>query len=360
MRPDAAAQLARRRRGRCRGGGRTARRRCRSSDSTSTSSDIASTQHRALRRARAGAARGAGRGSARGAARRRAAARRGRRRRRTARARARLARARLAFALGAASAVGGAASLAQRADGAAPSSRERARLASRRLRASQQAPLGERDHRAAGRRRGGRARARRPARSALFSVCVRNSSARDGSATPDGWLCARITAAALQLERALDDLARVDAGLGQRAAEHLLERSSRFWASRNITAKTSCAAAAELQLQVVLDLAPANRTPAARRSCCASARRAISSTARDLGALGRPQALDRASARRAPACSRPAQAAEALEQLLRELQHRDARQPGAQQQRQQFGIGQRAGAAGPAASRAGARRRECP
>ena len=46
-----------------------------------------------------------------------------------------------------------------------------------------------------GRRRGGRARARRSGASALFSVCVRNSSARDGSAAPDGWLCARITAA---------------------------------------------------------------------------------------------------------------------------------------------------------------------
>ena len=33
--------------------------------------------------------------------------------------------------------------------------------------------------------------------SACLSDCVRSSSARDGSATPDGWLCAKITAAAL-------------------------------------------------------------------------------------------------------------------------------------------------------------------
>ena len=37
------------------------------------------------------------------------------------------------------------------------------------------------------------------------------------------------------------------------------------------------------------------------------------------------------------------QAAELVEQLLRELQHRGALQPGAQQQRQQLGVGQRGG-----------------
>ena len=37
----------------------------------------------------------------------------------------------------------------------------------------------------------------------LFSVCVRNSSARDGSATPDGWLCTRINAAALSASDSL-------------------------------------------------------------------------------------------------------------------------------------------------------------
>ena len=40
------------------------------------------------------------------------------------------------------------------------------------------------------------------------------------------------------------------------------------------------------------------------------------------------------------------QAAEAVEQRLRQLQHAQARQAGAQQQRQQLGVGQRAGAAG--------------
>ena len=41
------------------------------------------------------------------------------------------------------------------------------------------------------------------------------------------------------------------------------------------------------------------------------------------------------------ACSRPAQAAEAVEQLLGQLQHAEARQAGAQQQREQLGVGQR-------------------
>jgi len=42
----------------------------------------------------------------------------------------------------------------------------------------------------------------------------------------------------------------------------------------------------------------------------------------------------------------PGDAAEAIEQRLRELQHALAGQAGAQQQGQQFGIGQRAGTAG--------------
>src|SRR4029453_4628377 len=38
--------------------------------------------------------------------------------------------------------------------------------------------------------------------SACLSACVSNSSARDGSATPDGWLCAKIIAAALRASAA--------------------------------------------------------------------------------------------------------------------------------------------------------------
>src|SRR5690348_18142369 len=39
--------------------------------------------------------------------------------------------------------------------------------------------------------------------SACFNACVNSSSAREGSATPDGWLCAKITAAALRESAAL-------------------------------------------------------------------------------------------------------------------------------------------------------------
>jgi hypothetical protein len=59
--------------------------------------------------------------------------------------------------------------------------------------------------------------------SACLSACVRSSSARDGSATPDGWLCAKMTAAALRASAALT-ISRVDAGLGKRAAKKLVGR----------------------------------------------------------------------------------------------------------------------------------------
>ena len=60
--------------------------------------------------------------------------------------------------------------------------------------------------------------------SASFSLRVSSSSAWLGWATPDGWLWAKITAAALCAQAGLDDFARVDAGLRQRAAEQLLAR----------------------------------------------------------------------------------------------------------------------------------------
>jgi hypothetical protein len=67
----------------------------------------------------------------------------------------------------------------------------------------------------------------------------RRARARPG---PLGWLCARITAPALSARARLHHLARVDAGLCQRAAEQLLHGDQPVLASRNSTANTSCGA----------------------------------------------------------------------------------------------------------------------
>ncbi len=84
--------------------------------------------------------------------------------------------------------------------------------------------------------------------SACLSVCVSSSSARLGSATPDGWLCARITAGRVVAQRGLHDFARIDAGLRERAAEELLRSPiTRFCASRNSATNTSCGRAAQRQ-----------------------------------------------------------------------------------------------------------------
>jgi hypothetical protein len=71
------------------------------------------------------------------------------------------------------------------------------------------------------------------------------SSARDGSARPDGWLCARITAPALSARARLHDLARVDAGLRQRCRGTSPPARSAGAGSRNSTANTSCVQPAE-------------------------------------------------------------------------------------------------------------------
>ena len=59
-----------------------------------------------------------------------------------------------------------------------------------------------------------------------------------------------------------------------------------------------------------------------------------------LGALGRTQALDDLE-RIGPGVQQAAHAAEAVQQLLRQLQHVFARHAGAQQQGQQFGVAER-------------------
>src|SRR4051794_34695356 len=43
--------------------------------------------------------------------------------------------------------------------------------------------------------------------------CVIWMSAREGVGSPEGWLCTRMTAVALEFQRALDHLARIDRGV---------------------------------------------------------------------------------------------------------------------------------------------------
>ena len=128
--------------------------------------------------------------------------------------------------------------------------------------------------------------------SALFKVWVRYSSAREGSAAPDGWLWARITAAACSVERALDDLARVDAGLRQGAAEHFLEDDEAALRIEKENREHLVAARAELQGEIVLHLARRIEDRPDRQLAGHRAARQLEHRGH-LGALGRAaEALD--------------------------------------------------------------------
>ena len=92
-----------------------------------------------------------------------------------------------------------------------------------------------------------------------------------------------------ELERALDDLARVDAGLRQRAAKHLLEAEQAALRVEEEDGEDLVLAAAELQLQVLLDLAGRiEQRPRAELGGDRAARQL--EHRRDLGALGRRRA----------------------------------------------------------------------
>ena len=176
--------------------------------------------------------------------------------------------------------------------------------------------------------------------SACFSAWVSISSAWLGSATPDGWLWARITAAALWGRRLLDHFARIDAGLGQRAAKQFLDGDTRFWASRNSATKTSWGRSCQREPQVI-----AHRLRRSQRI----ALRAFPPAAR-AGPFPAPPATARiwprpaGDRRRIPvrlASNSRGQAAEVAEQLARQIDRAFARHAGAQENRQQFGVGQR-------------------
>jgi hypothetical protein len=94
-----------------------------------------------------------------------------------------------------------------------------------------------------------------------------------------------------------------------------------------------------LQAQKVLDLLGRRQHRALFQLLCQRAACELHHR-NDLGALGRPQALDSPQIVGA-GMQQAAQPVEPVEQLLRELQHRNTCQPGAQQQRDQLGIRER-------------------
>ncbi len=141
------------------------------------------------------------------------------------------------------------------------------------------------------------------------------------------------------LERALDDLARIDAGLRQRAAKHLLEPDQPALRVEEQHREHLVRALAELQLQVVLHLR--RRIEDRSRAELGRDRAARELEHRgDLGALGGPEPLDALELLRLGA-QQTGEAAERREQLLGELEDAGSREAGAQQQRDQFGVGER-------------------
>ena len=148
--------------------------------------------------------------------------------------------------------------------------------------------------------------------------------------------------AGAQLERALDHLARVDAGLRERAAKHLLELQQVVLRVEEHHGEHLVVQVGELHAQVVLDPLRRVEHRPVRELLQQRAARELHHRS-DLGALGRAQPLDALQVG-GHRLQQPRQALEAVEQLLRELQHGRALQAGAQQQGDELGGGQRRGA----------------
>ena len=115
--------------------------------------------------------------------------------------------------------------------------------------------------------------------------------------------------------RARTHLARVDAGLRQRAAEHLLDARAGGAGCRGTAPRTPRAARPpSCSATIVLAPPPGESNTGARRSCCASARRAISITAASSARLAGPRPLMPLQRRRRWRVQQAGEAAEALEQ----------------------------------------------
>jgi len=146
------------------------------------------------------------------------------------------------------------------------------------------------------------------------------------------------------VDGARDHLARVDAGLRERAAEHFLQREHAVLHVEEDHREHLVGARADVQLQVLLHRIGRVEHRALAQLLAHGAARQLEHRD-ELGALGAAaHALDRLEVFGARV-QQPRKAAEALEQLLRQLQHVLSRHAGAQQQGQQLGVCQRGGAA---------------
>ena len=164
--------------------------------------------------------------------------------------------------------------------------------------------------------------------SASASVRVSAWSWRLGSATPEGWLCARITAAALCASACLTHLARIDARLRERAAEELLGGDHAVLRVEEHAVEASCPSSC-MRRRRYPRTAPGEVRLS--RACISSesARRASSITAANLRVLGRARAGHLRRTRPRAAASSVRNAAEAGQQLAGDLHRALAAHPGA-------------------------------
>ena len=148
----------------------------------------------------------------------------------------------------------------------------------------------------------------------------------------------------VERQRPQHHLARIDAGLRERAAKQLLQHNQPVLAVQKQHREYLVGSAAELQLQVVAHRLRCGKQRFFLQFFCQRAARQLQH-GDQLGALGRAQPLDGLE-RVGSGMQQPGDAAEIFQQLLAQLQRIFAGQAGAQQQRQQLGIAERAGAAG--------------
>lgn len=139
-------------------------------------------------------------------------------------------------------------------------------------------------------------------------------------------------------QRGLDDLARVDAGLRQGAAEQRVHLDESMLCVEEQHGKDLVRQPGQVQLQVGPDaVGMVEDRPLAQRAGQCAARHL-----RHRRQLGRPRRTQPGHVAQLPRCGiqQAGEATEAVQQVLREGQHALRPGAGAQQQRQQLGIGQ--------------------
>jgi hypothetical protein len=148
----------------------------------------------------------------------------------------------------------------------------------------------------------------------------------------------------MQLQRAARDLARIDRGMGHRAAEHLLHGEQPVAVVQEHHREHLVRQAPQVQRRVVLHLRRRVEHRPRRQLLAERPARQLQHR-RQLRAPRRAEPAHVRQVRRL-GLQQPRQPAAAFQQSLRQAQHTLARQPGAQQQRQQLGVGQRGRASG--------------